>query len=278
MSKSFWSKYQQRYTDTKSLLCVGLDPEFYRLPECVLKAENPIWEFNRQIIDATHEYACAYKPNLAFYLADGMRGLEALYLTMEHIPQEIPVILDCKVGDIGNTMQAYVHAFFENMAVDAITLNPLMGADVMQPLMNLDSSFAFALCLTSNPSAKDFLNIGVSGDRRDTYPSSLAAKIAAWMQAYSPEKLGAVVGATQRTELKHLRSLLPGRILLIPGVGAQGGDLDAVFRDAIDTPEQPNILINSSRGIIFASEDASFAREAAKEAKKLTDSCRNAGQ
>lgn len=275
MSKSFWCKFQERYTSSKSLLCVGLDPEFSLLPECVLGAENPIWEFNRQIIDATHEHALAYKPNLAFYLADGMRGLDALYLTMEHIPEEIPVILDCKVGDIGNTMQAYVHAFFENMSVDAITLNPLMGADVMQPVMKQDNAFAFALCLTSNPSARDFLNPLLNGDRRAAYPSSLAAKIASWMQAYPNEKLGAVVGATQSSELKSMRSLLPGRILLIPGVGAQGGDMDAVLRDAIDTPEQPNILINSSRGIIFAGKDKSFATDAAKEAKKLADHCRN---
>ncbi|MDD2229804.1 MAG: orotidine-5'-phosphate decarboxylase [Candidatus Cloacimonetes bacterium] len=276
MLKSFWSKYQQRYTDTKSLLCVGLDPEFSRLPACVLESENPIWEFNRQIIDATYEYALAYKPNLAFYLTDGMRGLDALFLTMEHIPADIPVILDCKVGDIGSTMQAYVNAFFDNMVVDAITINPLMGADVMQPVLEQANAFAFALCLTSNPSAVDFLKYIETGDRRMAYPSSLAAKIASWMQAYPNEKLGAVIGATQSSELKDMRALLPGRILLVPGVGAQGGDLDAVLKDAIDTPEHPNIIINSSRGIIFAGEGKGFATKAAMAAKKLVEHCHKA--
>ncbi|MDD4310070.1 MAG: orotidine-5'-phosphate decarboxylase [Candidatus Cloacimonetes bacterium] len=258
-SKSFWYKYQQRYSASKSLLCVGLDPEFSKLPECVKTADNPIWEFNRQIIEATSDYACAYKPNLAFYLADGVRGLEALYSTVNHIPEEIPIILDCKVGDIGSTMSAYVSAFFDSLRVDAITLNPLMGSDVLQPLLKLDVSFAFALCLTSNPSAADFLK-----------NSGMAEDIAAWMQDYPAEKLGAVVGATQSSDLKKMRNLLPGRILLIPGVGAQGGDLEAVLQDAVDTSETPNILINSSRGIIFADSSKDFALAAAREAKKLT--------
>ena len=276
VSKSFWSKHQQRYEDTKSLLCVGIDPEFNRLPACVLKSENPIWEFNRQIIDATQEYALAFKPNLAFYLADGLRGLEALFLTMEHIPAEIPVILDCKVGDIGSTMQAYVNALFENMAVDAITINPLMGADVMQPVLEHENAFAFALCLTSNPSAVDFLKSIETGDRRTTYPSCLSAKIASWMKAYPIEKLGAVIGATQSKDLKDMRALLQGRLMLIPGVGAQGGNLDAVLKDAIDTPEHPNVIINSSRGIIFAGDGKDFATVASKEAKLLVDHCHKA--
>ena len=257
-SKSFWYKYRQRYSELKSLLCVGLDPEFSKLPDCVKSAANPIWEFNRRIIEATSEFACAYKPNLAFYLADGVRGIEALYQTINHIPEEIPVILDCKVGDIGSTMSAYVSAFFSYLKVDAITLNPLMGSDVLQPLLKLENSFAFALCLTSNPSAADFLK-----------NAGMAEEIAAWMQNYTPEKIGAVVGATHSSDLKRMRSLLPGRILLIPGVGAQGGDLEAVMQDAIDTPETPNILINSSRGIIFADASRDFASFAAKEAKKL---------
>ncbi len=273
--KSFWSRYHNRYQQTGSLLCVGLDPEFSKLPECVMEAENPIWEFNRQIIDATQEYACTYKPNLAFYLADGLRGLEALCLTMEHIPEDIPVILDCKVGDIGSTMQAYVAAFFDNLAVDAITVNPLMGSDVMQPVMNTDGAFAFGLCLTSNPSAADFLKPAIPGDRRVAYPSSLSAKIAAWMQSYPCEKLGAVVGATQLEELKQIRNLLTGRLFLIPGVGAQGGDLEAVLKDAIDSPETPNILINSSRGIIFADSGKDFAKAAGIEANKLFNACKN---
>ncbi len=258
--KSFWSKYQERYQATKSLLCVGLDPELSKLPDSVKMAANPIWEFNRAIIESTSLYACAFKPNLAFYLADGVRGLEALYKTVELIPEDIPVILDCKVGDIGSTMSAYVTAFFADLKVDAITLNPLMGSDVLKPLLERDISFAFALCLTSNPSAFEFLQ-----------SACMAKEIADWMQEFPSEKLGAVVGATQSGELGAMRKLLPGRILLIPGVGAQGGDLDAVLRHAKDTSDTPNILINSSRGVIFASSGSDFASAAAKEAKTLAD-------
>ncbi len=255
-SKSFWHKYQERWQQTGSVLCVGLDPEFSKLPDCVKKAENPIWEFNKAIIDSTAEFACAFKPNLAFYLADGLRGLEALYRTVETIPEEIPVILDCKVGDIGSTMSAYVSAFFNSMQIDAITLNPLMGTDVVKPVLD-NGGFAFALCLTSNPSAADFLK------------QSLAPQIADWILQFPTENLGAVIGATQSSELKTMRSLLPGRIFLIPGIGAQGGDLEAVLRDATDSAEQPNILVNSSRGIIFASNGTDFATAAAREAKLI---------
>jgi orotidine-5'-phosphate decarboxylase len=242
---------------------VGLDPEFAKLPMCAKTTANPIWEFNRQIIEATSEYACAFKPNLAFYLADGMRGLDALYKSLELIPEDIPVILDCKVGDIGTTMSGYVSAFFDNMRVDAITLNPLMGSDVLQPLLKRDIGFAFALCLTSNPSAFEFFQ-----------SACMAEEIAGWMQDFPKDRIGAVIGATQSSDLKRMRALLPGRIFLIPGVGAQGGDLEAVLRDAIDSPETPNILINSSRGIIFADSGVDFAKAAAIEAQKLSQQAR----
>jgi len=257
-SKSFWHKYQERYQATQSVLCVGLDPELHKLPLCVQKSANPIWEFNQRIIDATAEYACAYKPNLAFYLADGLRGMEALIQTIDYIPEEIPVILDCKVGDIGSTMSAYVNAFFGVMKVDAITLNPLMGADVLQPVLARDNSFAFALCLTSNPSAVDFFK-----------NASMATAVSEWINKYPADKVGAVIGATQSSDLKAMRSLLPHRIFLIPGVGAQGGDLQAVLRDAIHSDEQPNILVNSSRGIIYSSSGSDFASAAAKEAERI---------
>jgi len=233
-----------------------LDPEVAKLPNCVQNAANPIWEFNQAIIDSTAPYACAYKPNLAFYLADGSRGMEALYRTVEAIPEEIPVILDCKVGDIGSTMSGYVSAFFNSLQIDAITLNPLMGQDVVKPVLD-KGGFAFALCLTSNPSAVDFLQQG------------LAPKIADWICQFPADNIGAVIGATQSSELKTMRNLLPGRIFLVPGVGAQGGDLQTVLSEAIDAGEIPNILVNSSRGIIYASSGADFAAAAAREARKI---------
>ena len=150
-SRSFYSKYQARWQNVRSLLCVGLDSDITQLPECVLAERNPIWEFNRRIIDETYKHACAYKPNLAFYLSDGPRGLEALQRTVAYIPDEIPVILDCKSGDIGSTMEQYAVSFFDQMRFDAITLNPLMGSDVLRPVLERSGAFAFALALTSNP-------------------------------------------------------------------------------------------------------------------------------
>jgi orotidine-5'-phosphate decarboxylase len=263
VSKSFWLKYQNRYQELGSHVCVGLDSRLDLLPPCLQKADNPIWHFNRAIIDATADYATAYKPNLAFYLADGIRGLEALYKTVSYIPSQIPVILDCKVGDIGSTMQGYVEAFFKDIKVDAITINPLMGKDVLLPLLEHEGSFAFALALTSNPSADDFF-----------HKADMRHKVASWLADFDESRLGAVVGATQVSHLQEMRMMMPGRLFLIPGVGAQGGDLDAVLRYAIDSPADPRILINSSRGIIFASRDTDFATVAGMKAKELYRACK----
>lgn len=260
-STSFYAKYQARWQSTKSLVCVGLDSDVTLLPDCVISEPNPIWEFNRRLIDATHSSACAYKPNLAFYLSDGIRGLEALQRTVEYIPGDIPVILDCKVGDIGSTMEQYAVSFFDQMRFDAITLNPLMGSDVLKPVLLRPNAFAFALALTSNPSAEEFFLSG-----------NMAEKASDWINNYPVEKVGAVVGATQSKDLKRMREHLPGRIFLIPGIGAQGGDLQTVLKNAVDTPERPNILINSSRGIIFKEKTPQFAQaagEAASELRKL---------
>lgn len=259
-SRSFWSKFQARWKQSASLVCVGLDSDLSSLPSFLKTGANPIWDFNRAIIDATEAYTGCYKPNLAFYLKDGLRGLEALKLTVDYIPDEIPVILDCKVGDIGNTMAAYVSAFFEELGVDAITFNPLMGSDVVSPILKDERNFGFALALTSNPSAEDFLK-----------KEALSERISKWIVNYPQQQIGAVVGATQITELEAMRKQLQGRILLIPGVGAQGGDLQAVMNYAIDSPESPNILINSSRGIIFKDSGRSFADTAGLEARKLRD-------
>lgn len=258
VSKSFWSKYQARWLSTRSLVCVGLDSDVTQLPDCVLAERNPIWEFNRRIIDETHRHACAYKPNLAFYLSDGQRGLEALQRTVEYIPSDIPTILDCKCGDIGSTMEQYCVSFFDQLRFDAITLNPLMGADVLKPVLQREGAFAFALALTSNPSAEDFF---LNGHFSELVPN--------WLSAYPVERVGAVVGATQTSDLQRMRALMPGRIFLIPGIGAQGGDLDAVLKYAVDSAEQPNILINSSRGIIFKDKTPQFAQAAGKAAQDL---------
>jgi orotidine-5'-phosphate decarboxylase len=253
-----WHKYRQRWQSSNSLVCVGLDPQLHRLPECVQDAQNPILEFNKAIIDATREYACCYKPNLAFYLADGLRGLEALSKTVSYIPKEIPVILDCKVGDIGSTMQGYVSAFFDRLKVDAITVNPLMGSDVLDPILDHEAAFAFVLGLTSNPSAKDFFI-----DKR------MDIAVGEWIDQFPAERVGAVVGATQSQYMDDMREMLHRRLILIPGVGAQGAQAENVVAQTIYSKEEPNILINSSRAIIYASRGDDFAAAAADAAKKL---------
>lgn len=259
-SASFSSKFQTRFTQTGSLLCVGLDSDISLLPSLCKKAANPILDFNLRIIDATLQYTTAYKPNLAFYLKDGMRGLEALYATVEHIPEEVPVIIDCKVGDIGNTMDAYVSSFFDSMCADAITINPLMGRDVISSLLKNPNAYGFVLALTSNPSAADFLQ-----------KQELANHIAELLMNYPAENLGAVVGATQTKDLALMRSLMPDRIFLVPGVGAQGGDLEAVLTHGIHIASDPKVLINSSRGIIFKDKSDDFATVAANEARILSE-------
>ncbi len=246
---------------TGSLVCVGLDSDIKLLPDCLKYSENPIWEFNRRIIDSTQEYTACYKPNLAFYLADGLRGLDALIKTLEYIPSEIPTILDCKVGDIGNTMDSYVWAFLETIGADSITVNPLMGRDVLNSLAKRDNSFGFVLSLTSNPSAADFL-----------LQQNLCEHIAEMVTEYPKAQMGCVVGATQTADLARMRKLLPQRIFLIPGIGAQGGDLEAVMKYAVDSKEKPDILINSSRGIIFRDHSTKFDYVAGTETRKLKES------
>lgn len=263
-SALFWHSYRARWKASGSLLCVGLDSDVAQLPESVNDAVNPIWEFNRRIIDATADYACAYKPNLAFYLSDGLRGWEALQRTVEYIPADIPVILDCKVGDIGSTMEGYVTAFIGGLGVEAITVNPLMGADVLKPLLKLENGYAFLLALTSNPSAADFF-----------HEAKMAQHVGNWLKDYPASRCGAVVGATQTSDLSRMRDLIPDKVFLIPGIGAQGGDLHAVLAHAIASQEYPDILINSSRGIIFADKGEGFAKVAAEEAKKLRDAILN---
>lgn len=263
VSKSFWHKYHERYHQLRSHVCIGLDSQLDKLPPSVRDSANPIRDFNLAIIQATQEYATAYKPNLAFYLADGLRGLAALYDTVASIPSEIPVILDCKVGDIGSTMAAYVRAFFADLKVDAITINPLMGYDVLKPILDLESSFAFVLALTSNPSATDFF-----------HEQELKQTIPRWLTDYPVTRLGAVVGATQVADLKAMRQRMPDRLFLVPGVGAQGGSLQAVLNYAIAGKAEPRILINSSRGIIFASSGEDYAEAAKEAARRLFEACK----
>jgi orotidine-5'-phosphate decarboxylase len=255
---SFWQKYEQASNQNKSLVCVGLDSELSKLPTSLLNEDNPQLTFNKEIIDATCDKVACYKPNLAFYLATGKKGLEALYKTVEYIPEYIPVLLDCKVGDIGNTMSSYAKAFFKDMGIDGITVNPLMGKDVYEPCFDYPGKMIFLLALTSNPSASDYL-------KYDNLYQCIAKDIA----LLDHTLVGAVVGATQGNELKMMRKLMPESLFLIPGIGAQGGSIENVMCDAVKNKMEPRILINSSRGIIFADNSLHFVESAAKAADGL---------
>ncbi|MEA3475542.1 MAG: orotidine-5'-phosphate decarboxylase [Candidatus Cloacimonadota bacterium] len=264
----FIEKYRKISKKNNSLLCVGLDSDILKIPSFLKENyENPIWEFNKRIIDATHKYVAAYKLNLAFYISDGNRGLSALKKTISYIPSDIPIILDVKIGDIGNTMTQYAKAYFEEFNVDAITVNPLMGFDVIEPLLKYQDKYIFILVLTSNKSSNDFLNF------EDKNEQKLYIRICQKIKEWDIDNIGIVVGATNDEEVKEIRKFLPDTVFLIPGIGAQGGDLNIVMQNAVGKNE-PNILINSSRGIIFASKDKDskdFAKDAGLTANKLNN-------
>lgn len=257
---SFIKLYDNIRKANKSYVCVGLDSDINKLPACLKNDDNPIWKFNKEIIDATKTMTAAYKPNYAFYLSAGKKGIEALQKTIDYIPEHIPVILDVKTGDIGNTMEHYADGYFDNMHANAITVNPLMGSDVFNAVFKKPNRFIFILALTSNPSANDYLK------QNDLY-INLANNI----NSLGRDKAGAVVGATQGSELKTMRTNMPNSIFLIPGIGAQGGSLKDVADFATISKDDAGFLINSSRGIIFADNSEHFA----DAAYKATESLRN---
>ena len=256
----FKEKYYHIVEKNNSLVCVGLDTDIEKIPAYIKKDyELPQWEFNRRIIDATKDMVAAYKPNFAFYISQGAKGVESLQKTISYIPENIPIILDVKVGDIDNTMKHYAKAYFDTFKVDAITVNPLMGYDVIDPLEMYEDKYLFLLALTSNPSNTDFLN------SEYMLYEGICEKIKEWNQ----DMLGAVVGATNDEEMSTIRGMLPDSIFLIPGIGAQGGNLEKVMKYTTGK-EHPNILINSSRGIIF-----SYSKEDEKDFDKAArNACR----
>ncbi len=247
----------------KSLVCVGLDPDPELMPDGV-----SVFEFNRLIIDATADLVCAYKPQFAFYEALGEEGMDALRRTVRHIPPEIPVIGDAKRGDIGNTAKAYAKAIFTNLGFDATTVNPYLGFDSIEPFIQYPDKGVLVLCRTSNPGAADFQSLRCE---TETGPRPLfevvAAKASQWNK-YS--NIGLVVGATYPDELKTIRQGHPEMPILIPGIGAQGGDLALTLKNGADAKAERTI-INSSRQIIYASRGKDFAVAARKAAMALRD-------
>lgn len=252
-----------------SLLCVGLDIDKEKIPSHLFQTEeNPFLAFNKQIIDATHDLVCSYKLNMAFYEALGKEGAELLSATIEYIPQKIPVILDGKRNDIGNTAKKYAETLFHVLKGDAATVNPYLGLDGLTPFLDYQEKCIFILCRTSNPSASDFQDLIIQDTKKSLY-QLVAKKAAEWNQTYGNCAL--VVGATCPAELKEVRDIVGDTMpLLIPGVGKQGGDIAAAVKNGTNSDGQLAI-INSSRGIIYAASGEDFAEAARKQAVSLKE-------
>lgn len=246
----------------ESYLCVGLDTDVAKIPPHLLKEKDPVFAFNKQIIDSTHDLCVAYKPNIAFYEAQGPAGWESLAKTIEYIPDDIFTIADAKRGDIGNTSKLYAKAFFETMNFDSITVAPYMGADSVTPFLEFEDKWVILLAHTSNAGSADFQLI------EDINGKPLYEEVILTSQKWAnDEQLMFVVGATRADRIGHIRELAPTNFFLVPGVGAQGGDLEAVSKEGMNS--DCGLLVNSTRGIIYASNEANFADAARKEAEKL---------
>ncbi len=251
----------------KSFLCIGLDVDLTKIPSHLLQEEDPIFSFNKAIIDATHHLCVAYKPNTAFYEAYGIKGWESLEKTITYINKNYPdifTIADAKRGDIGNTSSMYAKAFFEDLAFDSVTVAPYMGKDSVEPFLAFENKHTIMLALTSNEGAFDFQTKSTEG--KELYKQVLETS-KSWKNA---ENLMYVVGATKAEYFKEIRNIIPDGFLLVPGVGAQGGNLQEVCKYGMSSNvANVGLLINSSRGIIYASNDANFANSACAKAAEL---------
>ncbi len=248
----------------KSFLCVGLDPDVEKIPKFLLSEDDPIFEFCRQIVDATADHCVSFKPNTAFFEAYGLSGITSLERTIKYIKQNYPdhfLIADAKRGDIGNTSSMYAKAFFKRLHADAITVAPYMGKDSVLPFLQFEKKWAIVLALTSNEGSSDFQLLETNGHQ--LYKEVLE-KVASWG---TEENLMFVVGATKAAMFRDIRSIVPNHFLLVPGVGAQGGSLAEVCKYGLT--KDVGLLINSSRAIIYASNTDNFAYAAGIEAEKV---------
>ena len=249
---------------------MGLDTDIRKIPAHLLTTEDPIFEFNKQIIEATAEFAVAYKPNIAFYESQGAKGWESLQKTIEYIPKECFTIADAKRGDIGNTSAMYARAFFENMSFDSITVAPYMGKDSVTPFLQSngirnEGKWVILLAYTSNKGSENFQKLYVSEGSMPLYEQVITTS-SKWA---GDDQLMYVVGATHPEEMKKIRDLVPNHFLLVPGVGAQGGSLKEVSEAALT--KEVGLLVNSSRGIIYASDGKDFAKVAGQKAKEIQE-------
>ncbi len=250
----------------KSFLCVGLDTDIKKLPPHLLELDDPIFEFNKQIIDSTHEYTIAYKPNLAFYESLGSKGWQSLEKTIKYLKKfDVFTIADAKRGDIGNTSSLYARTFFEQLDFDSVTVAPYMGTDSVSPFLEYKNKWVILLALTSNKGAFDFQFIKNEESGKRLFEEVLS-KSKEWG---SEENMMYVVGATQAEMLADIRKIIPEHFLLVPGVGAQGGSLEEVARYGLN--DKCGLIVNSSRGIIYASQGKDFAEVAGIKAKDLQE-------
>jgi orotidine-5'-phosphate decarboxylase len=251
----------QQIRNKKSYLCVGLDSDITKIPKHLLEADDPVFEFNKAIIDATQDLCVSYKINTAFYEANGLKGWQSMEKTLRYIPIDIFTIADAKRGDIGNTSTQYAKAFFEAMNFDSITVAPYMGKDSVKPFLDFKDKWTIVLGLTSNEGAYDFQYL--MNDDKELFKHVLQ-KVSSWG---TDENLMFVIGATKTAQLKEVREIIPNHFLLVPGVGAQGGSLEEVSKIGMNA--DVGLLVNASRQIIFASQGVDFAEKAREEAMKL---------
>ena len=257
---SFLEKFQQRSRKTGAVLCVGLDPDAAKLPESCQTESMPLQTFCSAIVRSTSSYACAYKPNLAFFEASGSKGIAQLERLLEDIPSDIPVILDGKRGDIGNTSRLYAQFLFEHLGGDAATVNPYLGRDALEPFFGFPGCLPFVLCLTSNPGSVDIQTVTSTESNERVYHRVIH------LLERMPGPYGLVVGARHASLIEDVRRLAPHAPLLIPGIGAQGGDLAATLKAA--TADQSPVVINVSRDILYASSGEDFAEAAGNKARE----------
>lgn len=262
----FLDKLQSRRSSTGAVLCVGLDPDMSKLPEACRKSSQPLYEFCIAIVNATRSVACAYKPNLAFFEAHGSSGIAQLERLMAEIPSDIPTILDGKRGDIGNTSRLYAQFLFEHLHGDSATVNPYLGRDALEPFFEFPGRVPFVLCLTSNPGSVDIQTVVTSESTERVYHRVIH------LLKRMPGPFGLVVGARHASLIEDVRLHAPHVPLLIPGVGAQGGDLEATLHAS--AMNGAPALINVSRDILYASSSDDFALAAGNKAREYVDAMR----
>ena len=269
--QTFADRIGEAATRADSLVCVGLDPDFNRFPSHLrqLGPREAIVRFNEAIIETTKDVACAYKPNLGFYLSYGMAGLEALAETRALIPRDVPAILDCKAGDVGSTAAAYARGIFDEWGFDAVTVNPFLGEDSLAPFMAYPDRGVIVLCKTSNPGSGEWQDLIVGESDGEPLFLKLADRIARWARDY-PATVGVVVGATYPEQLAQVRARCPNLPILLPGIGAQAGDVEAAVSSGIDA-DGGGLIVTASRSIIYAGSGPDFADHAREAAVRLRD-------